>query len=202
MISRFFLYIKHNLPFLWQIIENVNGFLFQLIFGKRLKKNAFKILAGYENNNYTYRFLTESDLNTLLKFFLNQDKEQFRFFNPHSFDKQTLNRLFKNPSFLMFGVFDENLLIGYFFLRCFLNRKCFTGRLVDEKYQGQGIAKRMGKILHNIAWDSNFRVFGTASQNNVKSINSYKAINDFKIIKELDNNYIYFEYLKSEEKPF
>ena len=72
--------------------------------------------------------------------------------------------------------------------------------MVDANYQGQGIAKNMGRILHHIAWDSNFRVFGTASTKNSKSIRSYQAINNFKIIKELDNDFIFFEYLKTEER--
>lgn len=101
----------------------------------------------------------------------------------------------------MLGVFDDQKLVGYFFLRCFLNKKSFTGRIVDETYQGKGIAKRMGKILHQTAWQSGFRVFGTASRDNFKSLNSYRSINNFKIVRELENNYIYFEYLQSEEKP-
>lgn len=193
--------IKKKLPFIWQFFEYGNGLLLKLLFQKEIKKNTLITLKYYANEKYTYRFLTEDDLKSLHELFQRQDQEQYKYFKPHSFDEKTLYRLFKNPSFFMFGVFDKDKLAGYFFLRCFSNKKSFTGRLVDEKYQGKGISRRMGKILHNIAWNSDFRVFGTASRDNFKSINSYQSINNFKIIKELDNNYIFFEYLKTEEKP-
>lgn len=183
------------------VIEYFNGILFKLLFGKRIKKQADIVLKDYQNEQFAYRFLEESDMKILADWFAQQDQEQLEFFKPHAFDLKTLQRLYKNPSFHMFGVFDGNILAGYFFLRCFANKKSFTGRIVSSNYQRLGISRKMGKILHHIAWNSKFRVFGTASRDNFKSIDSYKSINNFKIIKELENNYIYFEYLQSEEKP-
>lgn len=198
---KLFILLKKKVPFVWNFIEYINGLLFKLFFDSKIRNNAKIILKKFENEIFTYRFLTQHDLASLHNLFINQDQEQFRYFKPHDFDLATIQRLYKNPSFLMLGVFDNQKMIGYFFLRCFLNKKSFTGRIVDEQYQGQGIAKRMGKILHKTAWISNFRVFGTASRDNFKSISSYKSINNFRIIKELENNYIYFEYLQSEERP-
>lgn len=194
------LYIKKKLPFIWRFVELLNSLIFRLLFTRRITLNATKVLSDSLIEKFTYRFLNKNDLQPLHQFFNNQEQEQFNFFKPHDFDIETLRRLLNNPSFFMFGVFDSEKLIAYFFLRCFINKKSFTGRMVDEKYQGQGIAKNMGRILHHIAWGSHFRVFGTASRNNFKSLRSYKAINNFKIIKELENNFIFFEYLKSEEK--
>lgn len=56
----------------------------------------------------------------------------------------------KEPSFLMMGVFDGNKLIGYFFLRFFMNRHSFTGYLVDYNYQGQGIAAKWGVLCSEL----------------------------------------------------
>jgi hypothetical protein len=193
--------LKKRLPFIWHFVEYINGVLFKSFFEARIRKNADVILKEFKNEEFSYRFLNVDDLISLHDLFVKQNQEQFRYFKPHDFDLATIKRLYKNPAFLMLGVFDNQRMVGYFFLRCFLNKKSFTGRIVDEQYQGKGIAKRMGKILHKTAWLSNFRVFGTASRDNFKSISSYKSINNFKIIKELDNNYIYFEYLQTEEKP-
>jgi len=193
--------LKKRYPALWALVETANGYIFRFLYMDKVKRNAEKNLKDYALEKYEYRFLNNTDLTKLSIFFQNQEQDQFSFFKPHRFDTQTLEKLFKNPSFLLFGVFENEKLIGYFFLRCFINKQCFTGRIVDAKYQGQGIAKKMGKILHHIAWDSNFRVFGTASKENIKSLKSYQAINNYKIIKELNNGYIYFEYLRSEEKP-
>lgn len=197
---RHLLELKQKLPFIWKIIESINGVLFRLFYSNRIQRNALNNLHHYADEKYIYRLLSVQDLSDLYEMMKRQNQEQFEFFKPHSFDQATLYRLYNNPSFIMFGVFNESEIVGYFFLRCFFNKKSFTGRFVDENYQGQGISKRMGKILHNIAWDSGFRVFGTASKNNFKSLNSYQSINNFKIIKELDNDFIYFEYLKSEER--
>jgi RimJ/RimL family protein N-acetyltransferase len=191
--------LKKKLPFFWMFIEYSNGLLFNLLFHKQIKKNALIVLKTYINEKYAYRFLTKNDLQALNELFQRQHQEQYKYFKPHKFDKKTLLRLLKNPSFFMFGVFDESKLAGYFFLRCFSNKKSFIGRLIDENYQGQGISKKMGKILLHIAWSSNFRVYATVSRDNIKSIYACQSINNFKIIKELDNNFIYFEYLESEE---
>lgn len=198
---KFLILLKKKVPFVWHFIEYLNGVLFNIFFKSKIINNAKLILKQFESEEYTYRFLTQQDLTSLHNLFENQDQDQFKYFKPHDFDLVSIQRLYNNPSFLMFGVFDKHKMVGYFFLRCFLNKKSFTGRIVDEQYQGKGIAKRMGKILHKTAWISNFRVFGTASRDNFKSISSYKSINNFRIIKELENNYIYFEYLQSEERP-
>lgn len=191
--------IKKRYPQLWNIVENINGIFFLFLYHKRihacLKQNLEKI-----KDNYSYRFLENADLNALQYFFSTQDKDQFKYFKPHNFDMNTLKRLMKNPSFFMMGVFDDKKLIGYFFLRCFINKQCFTGRIIDISYQGRGISKEMGRILLHSAWESKFRVFGTASIENIRSLASYKSIDDFKIISELENGYIYFEYLKEKEK--
>jgi len=189
------------LPFIWRFVEYLNGLFFKVLFATTVRTKAQEVLDGYKNEPFEYRFLTKNDLDDLVALFSRQDQEQFKYFKPHEFDSVTVQRLYKNASFLMLGVFDDQKLVGYFFLRCFLNKKSFTGRIVDETYQGKGIAKRMGKILHQTAWQSGFRVFGTASRDNFKSLNSYRSINNFKIVRELENNYIYFEYLQSEEKP-
>ena len=197
---KFYLWLKKKVQFVWNFIELVNGQFFKLLFYKRFNRNSQIILNRYENEKYSYRLLTKNDLIKLSVFFQEQDMEQFKYFRPHKFDSHTLNKLYKNPSFFLFGVFDQNKIIGYFFLRCFINKHCFTGRIVDKIYQGQSIAKKMGKILHNIAWSSDFRVFGTASTKNIESLKSYQAINNYQIIKNLENDFIYFEYLESEEK--
>lgn len=197
---RWFLYIKRKFPSAWAFILFVNNIIFNFLFASRIKINGIKVLNNYKNEKYTYRFLTLKDLYLLREFLQAQDQNQFTYFNPHKFDKQTLKNLLENSSSFLFGVFNQNKLIGYFFLRCYINKKCFIGRIVDKDYQGQGIAKKMSKILYHIAWSSNFRIFSTISKYNISSLKSHQAINNYKIIKELDNDYYLIEYIKSEEK--
>jgi hypothetical protein len=191
--------LKKRLPFIWRFVEYINGLIFRVLFYKRLKRNAAKVLQDYTKEKFTYRFLAQNDLQALNELLQGQNQEQFRFFKPHKFDLKTLKRLFKNPSFFMFGVFNNNKLIGYFFLRCFANKKSFIGRLVDANYQGQGLGKIMGKILYQIAWSSGFRIFSTISIDNVASFNSHKANQNLKIVKELSDNYYLVEFVKSNQ---
>jgi len=191
--------LKKRMPFIWRFVEYNNGLIFRVLFYNRIKYNAARVLEYYTKEQFTYRFLTQNDLQALHELFQRQNQEQFRFFKPHNFDLKTLKRLFKNPSFFMFGVFDNNELAGYFFLRCFSNKKGFIGRLVDANYQGQGMGKIMGKILYQIAWDSGFRIFSTISIKNVASFNSHKANQNLKIVKELSDNYYLVEFVKSNQ---
>lgn len=196
----FFIHLKKRFPFLWRFIEDINGYLVKWLYSDNIQQQAQLILEDYKNEPVEYRLINRDELDDLHCLLSGQDSEQLKYFNPHSFDKSTLQRLYDNSSFLMMGVYDNKHLIGYFFLRCFVNKTCFVGKLVDRAYQGRGIAKRMGKIAQNIAWSSGFRVFGTSSKHNIKSLNSSKATNDFKLIRELADNYIYYEYLQSGEK--
>jgi len=196
---KFLIALKQKFPFIWRFVEYANGLIFHMLFHKRIERNASKVLVDFVNEKYKYRFLIENDLPALFVLFQSQDQEQFKFFKPHAFDNKTLRRLFKNPSFFMFGVFDEDKMIGYFFLRCFSNKKSFIGRLVDAGYQGQGLGKIMGKILYQTAWSSGFRIFSTISIHNVASFNSHKANQNLKIVKELSDNYYLVEFVKSNQ---
>jgi len=193
------LFIKHNLHFIWTIVECFNGLLFGLLFCKRIIFTAKGVLDATKHDNLNYRILNKDDLVKLHDFSIRQPKENYRYFNPHAFDVETLNKLYSNRSLLMMGVFDRERLVGYFLLRFFINRQAFAGYFVDHECQGCGIAKKMGRIMLNICWNNQFRVFSTVSKDNTRALNCYKAINDFKIIKELDNNYICLEYLKDKK---
>ena len=92
-------------------------------------------------------------------------------------------------------VFDKDKIIGYFFIRFFANRKAFRGKMVDVNFQGRGIAKNMGRIMTDVALGAGFRLFATISKDNLSSLASSKAVNEIRIVAELDNNYIYIEYL-------
>ncbi|MDL2264895.1 GNAT family N-acetyltransferase [Parabacteroides sp. OttesenSCG-928-G21] len=166
-----------------------------MFYESRIKNSISKVLKSIPESTFSFRTIEKTDIDRLYTFFQQQEKSAFDYFKPHSFDKNTLEKLLKSHSFFMFGVFNmENQIVGYFFLRCFINRKAFRGKIVDKAYQGQGLAKKMGYILSDICWKSNFRLFATISKNNTASISSSKAVNQIQVVKELPDNYIYIEY--------
>lgn len=190
-LSHFF---KNKFPFAWSVVEWFNEKLFLLLYGRRLQ-HLSSCLNKYPTN-YQIREATLDDVQPMVNFFDNQPQEAFFYFHPHEFDENNLRQLVKKKSFLMYLVSNSNNeIVGYFFLRCFFNGKCFRGKIVDYRWRGKGIAVLMGKISTTIAKTLRMRMFGTISKSNLPSLASSQESNEIKIIKELPNDYLYIEYL-------
>jgi hypothetical protein len=94
------------------------------------------------------------------------------------------------------GVFFNDQLVGYFFLRCFINKKCFVGRLVDRNHRGKGIGKTMNDILYHTAWDAGFRCFATVSKNNELVMKAHSQNKHLKVLKEMKDNHLLVEFVE------
>lgn len=189
---RFLVFIKHNFSFIWTFVEFINSWIFHFLFGN-LKYNVLSVILPKQNNDFEYRLLIEDDLDNLTDFFKRQPEKAYEFFKPHAFDIPTLRRKLKDHSFIMMGVFCNGHLVGYFFLRCFFNKKAFRGKIVDFNFQGKGISKQMAVITTSICKMMKFRQFETLSKDNIASLASTEAVNKVKIINELSDNYIFIE---------
>ena len=192
---RILLYIKHNLPGIWRLTERINGFLFSLLYEDRFKKIIPDVLCASSLNDYTCRLLEMNDLHSLEAFLIKQPSERVEYFKPHGFNYNSLLEAYNNPAFFMFGIFKGEEMAGYFFLRCFLNKKSFVGRIISQNYEGKGIGKEMNRIMYNTGWNGGFRVLSTISKNNNLVMRSH-ARNPYIVIrKELKNNYVLVEFL-------
>jgi hypothetical protein len=189
--------LRDRFGFLWNIIEWCNAFVFALTHGAALKKipGILEECSG----QYTLRLAAPADAAPLAAFFAEQPEEAFKFFKPHAFDEKTLSKIIRNKAFLTFLVLDGEKIVGYFFLRCFVNGKSFRGRIVDYRWRNKGIAKQMGLTMNKIIAILKVRLFGSISPDNYASLASTKAVNDIRIIKTLDNGYYYVEYLPKNE---
>lgn len=192
--------IKHSFPFIWNFIEWFNGFLFKILFSKSLNKLSKNTFSEIQHDVFNFREIGLIDLEGLVDFFKDQTKEDLEYFKPHKFDKKTLNKLLRNPSFLMMGAFVENKIVGYFFLRFFVNKNAFIGRIVGRDYRRKGMAKVMSKLLYTITWNLGFRCLTTISKSNTAIVDLHKLENSIKILKELPNDYMMVEILKSDTK--
>ena len=178
------------------MIEKLNAALFRLLYSRRFERsiiNAFDrfILAGFE-----FRLINATDLPDLKMMIEKQEHGRLDYFKPHKFDLQALKNAHGNPAFIMMGVFENGKIVGYFFLRCFLNQKCFVGRLIDESFERQGIGRVMNKIMYNIAWSSGFRCLSTISKNNRLVMRSHSNNEVMKILSKLDDEYLLVEFNK------
>jgi hypothetical protein len=186
-------WLKDTFPFLWEIIEGLNSWFFGIRYGSKLKVGS-DYLSTF-NGDYQLREANPSDTDTIVRFFKEQPEEAFTFFKPHAFDAKTILKLIKRKSYLFFLVMKDDTMVGYFFLRCFAQGKCFRGKIVDYRWRNKGIAKLMGKASTAVAMKLGLRIFGTISKENVTSMASAAAVNEIRIIKELPNDYVYIEYL-------
>lgn len=185
--------LRDRFGFLWNMIEWGNALVFALIHRSSLKQIP-KILQKC-SGQYTLRLAAPADAAPLAAFFVEQPEEAFEFFRPHGFDKKSLTKIIRNKAFLTFLVLENEKIVGYFFLRCFVNGKSFRGRIVDYRWRNKGIAKLMGVTMNKIIALLKIRLFGSISPDNYASLASTKAVNDIRIIKTLDNGYYYVEYL-------
>ena len=186
-------FIIKYFPFLWDIVEFFNEKLFLVRYGRRLK-NVHDCLEKNQGE-YIIKEASLEDLSSLVIFFDRQPQSSYEFFQPHGFDEQSLKRLIKRNSYLLYIVKYGDDIIGYMFLRCFFIGKCYRGKMVDIDWRGKGIAVLMGKLATKITTTLGIRMFGTISKANTASLLSSKASNDIRIVKELPDDYLYIEYL-------
>lgn len=194
----FFLFIKHRLSFLWKIIEWINGLLFSFFFNSRVEILLPLVFKEFTHPLYSFRRLDESDIADLHELCMTQRSSDLEYFSPHRFDLESLKMVLKNRAFLMMGAFDGEKLVGYFFLRFFVNKRCFVGRLIDRSYRSKSIGSAMNNILYETAWRMGFRCLSTISKNNRAIMRAHSKNNSMIVQKELKNDYLLVEFKRFE----
>ena len=184
--------IKYAFPWLWEIVEYFNGTSVRLFHGCKIDCAIDGALCSVDSE-YAYKRLTKSHVEQLVQFISQQPAGFDTFFKPHGFTAKDFKRVLTNGTFILIGAFDNDKLIGYCFIRFFINKSAFRGKIVDKEYQGRGIAKQMGLIISKVASNAGFRVYATISKDNVASLKSAKYGSSIEVIKELPDNYLYVE---------
>ena len=195
MIARTLLFIKHRVPWLWVVVYWLNALLYRLLHRRRMQIQVERAFAEFGLSGHEFRPLRCDDLIDLAQLIHRQSKARLEYFQPHRFDLEALKKMHANSSFLMFGVLAEDRLVGYFFLRCFWNRKCFVGRLIDEPFERQGIGQVMNQIMYHIAWWSDFRCFTSISRKNKWIMRAHSGNPHARFVSELGNDYQLVEFV-------
>ncbi len=164
-----------------------------------MREQADAAFKEFTMSNYQFRMIDSCHLELLYDLIHRQSATRLDYFRPHNFERNDLEKVNRNSAFMMFGVFHQDYLVGYFFLRCFWNRKCFVGRLIDEPFEKQGIGRMMNQIMYQTAWRSGFRVFTTVSQDNEQVMRSHANNPTARIVKPLANRYLLVEFIKDDE---
>ena len=185
--------LRDKLGWLWNLIECVNGMLFWMRYGKKIRGFAFtNILEGYDIVK-----LKEVSTEKIKEFFNHQPEEAFTYFRPHSFDAKSIKRLQGNKAFMAYILLDKKnrRIAGYCFNRCFFHGLGYRGRMVDIDYRGKGLGTAMNKILNEVGFGIGLRLFETVSKDNVASYKSALSASNVKVVKEMPHNELYLEIL-------
>lgn len=185
--------LRDKMGWLWNFIEYFNAILFSLRYRKKLKDFSFlKIPAGYEIVP-----MKEIPIEKMVEFFYSQPAEAFTYFHPHRFDARSIKRLQGNKAFLAYVLVDKSnaKIAGYCFNRCFFHGVGYRGRMVDVNYRGKGLGTAMNKILNEVGFGIDLRLFETVSKDNVASYRSALSASNVKVVKEMPDNELYLEIL-------
>lgn len=192
---RFLLWLKSRSSIIWWLIEWFNGVVFGIVFRKRLVNQLNSTLEHNSSGVFSLKMITKSDLNMLESLLKTIEPKHASFFEPHGFSTRNLKVQLKNKGFFMMGVFDHKQLVGYFFLRCGINKKCFLGRYLHPAYRNKGLGNLMNKVLYHSAWNAGFRIFATFSQDNKLVVNAHQKNPYVKHMADLKDNYILVEFV-------
>jgi hypothetical protein len=201
MVEHVFIYIKKYANFLWVVIEKINGILIHILFDRKLLPLLDTYSKKYSNAEIQYRLLGKNEMFNLSKFLLSQNDGQLLFFRPHSFSYNDIINEWQSHSIKMLAVYKENVIIGYFFLRCFFNKKVILGKIIDKTNQGKGISTVMSKIMLQSSWEAGMKPYSIISDRNLKSLYPYMKLSLVTKKKRMYEDYFLYSYqekIKSE----
>lgn len=195
-------FLRDQMPWLWDLVDIVNSFLFRIRYGDKLdlmenvicSKDYFKCKSS---DNFYVVPIRSVNSDDLVEFFACQPTEAYRFFKPHGFDLKSIKKLQNNYAFLGYVLKDvtNDKIVGYCFNRSFFHGKGFRGRMVDVNYRGKGLGTTMNRLLNKVGFSIGLRLFETVSKDNVASYRSAISASSFRVIEELPHNELYLEII-------
>ena len=186
--------IKRRFPWLWRVVENVNGTFFYMRHRDILQVSE-AVLEEFSPAGYKFSLAIEDDASSLSDFLAEQPEDCFRYFRPHKFDEKTIRRIIKGYSYLVMKVTDavSGKISGYFFLRCFCNNRAFAGLLVDNETRNKGIGTTIWRACSKICQRLGIRMFATIDEKNLPSLRSCDKGTEIVAKEELSGDYILVE---------
>lgn len=190
-------FLRDRMPWLWDVVDAINSWLFSLRYGRRLKDIEPKVMEKYvSETGYEICRMREVDASQLADFFAVQPEEAYKYFKPHKFDVASIKKLQGNKSFLAYLVMDEGKIVGYCFNRSFFHGRGFRGRMVDMDYRGKGLGTTMNRLMNDVGFGIGLRLFETVAKDNVASYRSAMSASNVKLVKELPHDELFLEIVQ------
>lgn len=189
-------FLRDKTPWVWDLVNRINSFLFSIRYGQKLKQ-VEKLLNQGESGKLKIVRLSDVPTEEIVHFFERQPEEAFRFFKPHGFTADAIRKLQRNKAFLGYVLLEKESghIAGYCFNRSFFFGKGFRGRIVDINCRGRGLGTLMNNILNEVGFGIGLRLFETVSKDNVASYRSALSASNVRVVKELEDNNLYLEIL-------
>ena len=177
--------LQTRTPWLWEGVEALNS----MVCGWKMGdvRNLRKCFPE------GMRIADVNDAGCLSDFFARQPEESFKWFRPHRFDEGTMKKLLGRKSYIIYVLEKEGEIIGYAFLRCFMNGKCFLGKMVDVNHQGKGVCTKLCEVGMNIAQKTGFRMFESINKENIGSMKASQKACDVIVVEELEGGDLLIE---------
>lgn len=204
-------FLRDRMPWLWDLVDILNSWLFNMRFGSKLGKIEAGILERY-GKECDMRILPMREVPTeeLVAFFAAQPEEAFTFFKPHGFDVKSIKKQQRSNSFLAYVLLDLNsnsvlnlpnsserpAIAGYCFIRSFFMGKGFRGRMVGIDHRGRGLGTLMNRLMNDVGFSIGLRLFETVNKKNVASYRSAMSASNVKVLEEMEDDDLYLEILK------
>lgn len=194
-------FLRDKMPWLWDLVDILNSWLFGMRFGGKLDKIGAEILERYGKEcDMRIVPMREVPTDALVAFFAAQPEEAFTFFKPHGFDAKSLKKLQRNRSFLAYILLSGERIAAYCFIRSFFMGKGFRGRMVGIDHRGRGLGTLMNRLMNDVGFGIGLRLFETVSKRNVASYRSAISASDVKVIEEMEDDELYLEIVDPKEK--
>lgn len=190
-------FLRDKMPWLWDLVDVLNSWLFSLRFGGKLSRIEAEILDCY-GKECGMKIVPMREVSTkdLVAFFVAQPEEAFSFFKPHGFDAKSIKKLQKNKSFLAYILLDGSAIAGYAFIRSFFMGKGFRGRMVGISHRGRGLGTLMNRMMNDVGFGVGLRLFETVNKKNVASYRSAMSASNVKVLEEMKDDDLYLEIMK------
>ena len=190
-------FLRDKLPFIWDLIDLLNSWLFGLKYGSKLRDVESATLQKFAVEcNMKIVPMREVPAEKLEKFFAAQPEEAYEFFKPHGFDVTSIKKIQRLNSFLAYIMLDGDTVAGYCFIRSFFHGKGFRGRMVGMTHRGCGLGTLMNRMMNEVGFGIGLRLFETVSKRNVASYRSAMSASNVKVIEEMEDDDLYLEILK------
>lgn len=190
-------FLRDKFPFIWDLIDMLNSWLFGLRYSSKLRAVESATLEKYGKEcNMNIVPMRKVSAETLEKFFAAQPVEAYEFFKPHGFDAKSIKKIKRLNSFLAYIMLDGEDVAGYCFIRSFFMGKGFRGRMVGIDHRGKGLGTLMNKLMNDVGFGIGLRLFETVNKRNVASYCSAMSASNVKVLEEMEDDDLYLEILK------